>query len=488
MNCAIYTRVPTDIQAEKEFSSCEAQEEKIRAFIKSQNNWKVFKVYSDPGYTGANLNRPALQELLEDIKQGKINIVLVYKIDRLTRSPKDFYYLMEIFEKYKVNFISITERFDTSTPAGRLLRNIMLTFAQFERELASERTKDKMLQRAEKGLWNGGIPPFGYRAVNKKLIPDERESEIVKLIFETYVKTGSIAVVYNTLKEKNILNRHGKAFTKSNIKNILSNPVYIGKLKYAGKIYNGLHQPIISNLLFNEAQELHKKKIRKMKLFRNYLFAGLITCDECGSKMTPTYTNKKAKRGRKRYFYYRCTSTLKRDWQVCTTRQVNADRLERFVLENLKRVSRDEPYIENLCFRLNHNPDELVRNSLIKNRASGDWIGFELNKEQLKINPQDLISQLKTFLNTLSSLSRAEAVLLIRERIESIKYSKKRIRVNFKYFLNINNLNHSQQGSGQVGLGGEILEEENQNIPSFYPSDLVRKEELAPRAGLEPAT
>ena len=117
----------------------------------------------------------------------------------------------------------------------------MLTFAQFERELASERTRDKMLQRAEKGLWNGGIPPFGYKALNKKLVPDEKESKIVKLIFETYVETGSVAEVYNTLKEKNILNRHGKTFTKSSIKNILSNPVYIGKLKYAGKIYNGLH-------------------------------------------------------------------------------------------------------------------------------------------------------------------------------------------------------------------------------------------------------
>lgn len=132
MLCAIYTRVSTDNQAEKEFSSCEAQKEKIKAFIKSQNNWEVFKVYSDTGYTGANLNRPALQELLQDIQQGKINIVLVYKIDRLTRSPKDFYQLIEFFEKHKVDFISITERYDTSTPEGRLLRNIMLTFAQFK--------------------------------------------------------------------------------------------------------------------------------------------------------------------------------------------------------------------------------------------------------------------------------------------------------------------------------------------------------------------
>jgi len=122
MNCAIYTRVSTDTQAEKEFSSCEAQEEKIRDFIKSQNNWQVFKVYSDPGYTGANLNRPALQELLEDIRHGEIKIILVYKIDRLTRSPKDFYQLIEVFDKHKVNFISITERFDTSTPSRKAFK------------------------------------------------------------------------------------------------------------------------------------------------------------------------------------------------------------------------------------------------------------------------------------------------------------------------------------------------------------------------------
>lgn len=169
-NCAIYTRVSTDLQAEKEFSSCQSQEEKIRSFIRSQNNWEIFKVYSDAGFSGGTLNRPALQELLGDIRQRKIDIVLVYKIDRLTRSPKDFYQLIELFEKYGVSFISITERFDTSTPAGRLLRNIMLTFAQFERELASERTKDKMLERAKKGFCNGGYAPFGYKRKDKNFL------------------------------------------------------------------------------------------------------------------------------------------------------------------------------------------------------------------------------------------------------------------------------------------------------------------------------
>lgn len=127
-NCAIYTRVSTDIQAEKEFSSCESQEAKIRSFIQSQNNWQIFKVYTDAGFTGANTDRPALQELFEDIKQKKIDVILSYKIDRLTRSPKDFYQLIEFFEQNDISFISITERFDTSTPTGRLLRNIMLTF------------------------------------------------------------------------------------------------------------------------------------------------------------------------------------------------------------------------------------------------------------------------------------------------------------------------------------------------------------------------
>ena len=133
VKCAVYSRVSTDMQAEKEFNSCEAQEAKITSFIKSQENMSIYEIYSDPGYTGANLQRPGLSRLLNDVREGKINLIIAYKIDRLTRSPRDFYQLIEIFDKYGVDFISVTERFDTSTPAGRLLRNIMLTFAQFER-------------------------------------------------------------------------------------------------------------------------------------------------------------------------------------------------------------------------------------------------------------------------------------------------------------------------------------------------------------------
>ena len=280
---------------------------------------------------------------------------MVYKIDRLTRSPKDFYQLIELFEKYKVSFISITERFDTSTPTGRLLRNIMLTFAQFERELASERTKDKLLERAKKGMWNGGNVPFGYKKKNKKLIVDKKEAEIVRLIFETYLKTGSIGKVYDLLKKRNIKERKGKEFSKPYLARILRNITYTGKIKYAGKIYQGIHQPITSEEVFELAQKVHKRRIGKFRVYKNFLFGGLIKCKECGYKMSPCFTNKWKEGKLKRYYYYRCTSTNKKSWQACSIKQVSAERLEDYVLENLERISLDKNYIENLVFRLNHN-------------------------------------------------------------------------------------------------------------------------------------
>ena len=176
---AIYTRVSTAMQTEVEYNSCEAQRDKILSYIKSQEDLEVYKEYSDPGFTGSNLERPALKELLNDIAQGKVQSVLTYKIDRLTRSSKDFYALIEFFEKHGTSFVSVTERFDTSSASGRLLRNIMLTFAQFEREMSSERTKDKLLQRAERGMKNGGCTPLGYILQDKKLFVDKGKAKIV---------------------------------------------------------------------------------------------------------------------------------------------------------------------------------------------------------------------------------------------------------------------------------------------------------------------
>ncbi len=461
--CAIYTRVSTDIQAEKEFSSCESQEEKIKSFIQSQDNWRIFKVYSDAGYTGANINRPAFQELLEDIKQNKIDIILVYKIDRLTRSPKDFYQLIEIFDKYNVSFISITERFDTSTPAGRLLRNIMLTFAQFERELTSERTRDKLLERVKKGMWNGGHTPYGYERKNKKLIINKKEAEIVRLIFETYLETNSINRLFDLLKEKDIKNRQGETFSKTHLALILRNIIYTGKIKYAGQIYQGIHHPIISEELFDITQKTHKKRIRKFRIYKYFLLGGLIRCKECGYTMSACFTNKHRNGKLKRYYYYRCTCVNKKGWQSCPIREVSAERIENYILENLERISLDKNYIENLVFKLNHN----------LNTPSED--GIEPSKVCSKFSTETIISILQSFLFGLATQKGIERNLFAKRFIKEIIYSKENIKINLFYSGNFKNFSAGKSPARQLAGGAEIPSENKENSIFSNKSEFVSK-------------
>ena len=436
LKCAIYTRVSTDNQAEVEFNSCEAQEAKIRSFILSQENMEIFRVYSDPGFTGANLNRPALQEILEDVKQKKIDLVIAYKIDRLTRSPRDFYQLIEVFDKYGVNFISVTERFDTSTPSGRLLRNIMLTFAQFERELTSERTRDKMLQRAQKGMWNGGGIPFGYKAENKKLAVVEERAKIVRNIYENYILYRSVVKVYEELKNKNIADEKGIPFSKSEIWQILRNATYTGKVKFAKKVYPGNHQAIISEEMFNLAQEIHKERKKTMKVYKNYPLAGLIQCKQCGSFMTPCHTNKRKGRKLRRYYYYRCTKTFHNDWTDCDTKQVSANRLENYIFDNLERISLDKQYIDSLIFSLNHNRTggrmgfSDSSNNAKETTLSGIHSGYELSAEPPKISAEIFAQTLAAFVKSRSSKKGIEKNLLVKKFIKSIIYSKESIQIN----------------------------------------------------------
>ena len=418
-NCAVYARVSTDNQAEKEFSSCEAQEQKIRSFIASQNDWQVLKIYNDAGFSGASMERPALQELLTDLKKEKIDVVLVYKIDRLTRSPKDFYQLIEFFEQAKIDFISITERFDTSTPAGRLLRNIMLTFSQFERELTSERTKDKMLERAKKGLANGGLTPYGYMREDKKLIPHPKESGEIKSIFETYIETGSTAKTYQMLKDRGVKNKLGKNFSKTNISHILRNVIYIGKVLHNGEIYQGIHEPIISEEIFALAQKIHKEKRKNFRVYKNFLFGGLIKCEECGSNMTSCFTNKYISGKLSRYYYYRCTATMKQDWQACSVKQVSAERLEDFCLENLERISVDKNYVDNLVFRLNND------------EQAGHRAGYELTDGCSKFSTESISDTLKFFFNRLKTTKGIERNLFAKKFLSNISYSPESIKIRF---------------------------------------------------------
>jgi len=367
---------------------------------------EIFKVYSDLGFTGSNLNRPALINMINDIKEKKLDLIISYKIDRLTRSPKDFYGLIELFEKYNINFISVTERFDTSTPSGRLLRNIMLTFAQFERELISERTKDKMLQRAQKGMWNGGTVAFGYKSENKKLIIDNPYSKIVQTIYEHYISGINVA---NISCKTNLL--------KSRIFTILRNPIYIGKIKYGGKLLRGNHTPIISQELFDLAQQMHKKFFKKIRLNKSFLLSGLIRCKECNSYMTLSHTNKKKNGKTKRYLYYRCTSTIKKEWNSCSTKQVNANRLENYIFQNLERISCDKQYIDSLIFKLNFNKED-VRLRLEPSQVSS---------ENVKISPEIFMYTLQQFIKILPQKKGIDKSLWVKKFIKKVDYSKEEI-------------------------------------------------------------
>ena len=414
---AIYTRVSTDSQADVEFNSCEAQEAKIKAFISSQEGMELFKVYSDPGYTGANLDRPALTDMLKDIKDNRIDMVIAYKIDRLTRSPRDFYYLIEVFEAHKASFISVTERFDTSTPSGRLLRNIMLTFAQFERELTGERTRDKLLERAKKGLYAGGIPSFGYKNIDKKLVVVPKEAEIVRRIFKHYIETASIFAVYDRLKTDGMLNRQNKLFSKTALSYLLRNITYTGKTTHVNKTYQGIHEPIISSEIFEQAQDIHKKRILpRFSPVKPHLFNGYIYCSECGSNMTATFTNKFKGGKKKRYHYYRCTCTYKRNWTDCSIRQVSATKFDEHIINSFERIAGDNQYLESLSFTLSHN-------------NSGDRAGFELTPNSPAITSETIKNTLQNVLRIASikeGLNRPEA---LRKHIDSIIYSKDAIEI-----------------------------------------------------------
>jgi site-specific DNA recombinase len=409
---AIYTRVSTSMQAEKDYNSCEAQKDKIVSYIKSQEDLEFFKEYSDPAYSGGDVERPALKELLRDIRDKKIDVVLTYKIDRLTRSSKDFYALIEFFEKYGVSFVSVTERFDTSSPSGRLLRNIMLTFAQFEREMTVERTRDKMNQRALKGLWNGGFTPFGYKKVNGKLLVDKKDSKLVKEIFEHFALTGSLQKTCDWAKEKGLINPTlHKPFETNRLLTILKHPVYIGKIRWGKKYYDGIHEPLLTKELFDHVQSLFKGKIIKKPLHREYPFKGMISCEECGSSMTPCFTNKK----KRRYYYYKCMKVVKEGAGGCSLKEINAERIEPFLFENLSRLAEDRQYLEGLALK--------------KLLESPNRLGYELLNQSSKDLANRVSQVLINLKNSMEKSSQIEKILVLRKTISEIKVSKKYLQV-----------------------------------------------------------
>jgi DNA invertase Pin-like site-specific DNA recombinase len=296
INCAVYVRKSTEKGLEQEFNSLHNQEEACKNYILSQafNQWEYSKTYEDGGISGGTMKRPGLVQMIEDIKVGKVNVVVVYKVDRLSRSIMDFHKMMKSFEQYRCNFVSITQAFDTSTSMGKLTLNMLLSFAQFEREVASERVRDKIASSKAKGLWMGGVPPLGYINIEKKLVIEENEANKVRMIFDRYLALKNMQAVRDEMNDKGLFTKTyttknksnqigGKPWTTGRIRQVLKNVLYLGKTKHGDQIYKGEHEAIISEELFNNVQEIMKengnntggKKKSRLKLFlRDKVFFG----------------------------------------------------------------------------------------------------------------------------------------------------------------------------------------------------------------------
>src|SRR4051812_21161282 len=268
LRCAIYTRKSTEHGLDQEFNSLDAQRESCEAYIKSQasQGWKLLpQHYDDPAYSGGNLDRPALKKLLADITVGKVDVVVVYKIDRLTRSLADFAKLVETFDARSISFVAVTQQFNTTTSMGRLTLNVLLSFAQFERELASERVRDKVAASRKKGKWTGGTVPLGYEARHKKLVINKNEAETVRTIFNLYLELKSFGKLVAELDRRGIVtkrrntkvpkNNGGIPFTYGPLAYFLKNRVYIGQVHHSGKWFDGEHNAIIERTTFEQVQE-----------------------------------------------------------------------------------------------------------------------------------------------------------------------------------------------------------------------------------------
>lgn len=359
---AIYTRKSVEEGLEQDFNSLEAQREAVENYIASQkcNGLTALpKHYDDGGFTGANINRPALAELLADIDSGEIDMVAVYKIDRLSRSLLDFAELFKHFESKKVKFLSVTQQIDTSTPAGRMTLNILMTFAQFEREMISDRVRDKVVASKKKGMWMGGCVPFGYRAENKRLVKDCVEAPVVREMFLLYIATGSTHEVAKTLNGKGCLNRKGGIWCGNALSKILVNPVYKGYIGYKGELYKGEHLPIVSEELWDQVAKTRSEQLGEKTGERHFTksmapLQGILRCGRCGCVMSPTSS---IKRGIK-YSYYVCSKTGNARGH-CRNPRIPAAQIEGAVFDQILKLLKTETVVGKLAARFGESNDDM---------------------------------------------------------------------------------------------------------------------------------
>lgn len=336
--CAIYTRKSTEEGLDMDFNSLDAQRESCEAYISSQRaeGWlAVSDRYDDGGFSGGTMERPALKRLLADVHAGKVDVIVVYKIDRLSRSMLDFLNLVELFERHGVTFVSVTQSFNTKDAMGRMALNILITFAQFERELIGERIRDKVAASRKKGIWMGGWTPLGYEVRDRKLIIHEADAARVRSIFRRFAQLKSATLLARELVAAGERNRYGHLLDKGVLYKLLNNPVYIGMAVHKGTSYPGEHEAIVDRGLWDRVhailKESPRKRANKARAQSPSLLRGLIFGPD-GAAMSPTHTRKSGRL----YRYYTSQTAMKQGGSDCPVRQVPAAEIERIVLDQLR--------------------------------------------------------------------------------------------------------------------------------------------------------
>lgn len=415
MRCAIYTRKSTEEGLEQNYNSLDAQRDACAAYIASQKTegWIALpELFDDGGFSGGTLNRPGVQRLLTDIRDGLIDVIVVYKIDRLSRSLADFAKLVEVFDAHKVTFVAVTQSFNTTTSMGRLTLNILLSFAQFERELGGERVRDKIASSRARGIWMGGMPPLGYDVKDRKLVANPDEVKLVRRIFERFVALGSVTVLSNELRTEGITTkswttlkdktRPGKLIDKGYLYKLFKNPVVVGIAAYKGKHFQGEHEAIIDRDLWDQAQHLlgrndpDKRAKQSRSSQATALLKGLVFADD-GWAMTPGAT----KKANKYYRYYINTASIKIGKDACALARVPAGDIEAAVISQVRKVLQAPEVIAQTIREAQALDDSIDTKQVIESMQSIDSVWDKLfPAEQARII-QLLVERVTVSLNGL---------------------------------------------------------------------------------------
>ena len=430
IRCVVYTRKSSDEGLEQAFNSLDAQREAGAAYIASQKHegWEYIPTeYDDGGYSGGTTERPSLKQLLADITAKKIDVIVVYKVDRLSRSLSDFAQMMNLFDRHNVSFVSVTQQFNTTTSMGRLTLNILLSFAQFEREVTSERIRDKITASKKKGMWMGGPPPLGYDVRERNLVINEKEGEIIKRIFTGYLENRSPLELSKLFAREGITNKHwqtqegnvvgGGKITVSHINKILRNVVYAGKVKHRDEIYPGQHQAIIEEDLWDRVQAAIDKQDREntVQWKSEFLLKGKLKTED-GYIITPTATNRKrAGRPTRKVRYYVSTKAMGQGYSNCQIKTLNANFLEELITAHLLHYLHRTH--EKIYYHLNQFTDMAERNLLVRNMIDVILVGPE--KISINLDKTNLVSLSNKLASCNSKIECVPKVMLEPDILES---------------------------------------------------------------------